>query len=339
MHPEDFLRSELGQIECQAAEWMTRCDRGLTAVEQDNYLQWLQMDSRHAPAIARQEATLQRLARLREWQPKQGTEPNPDLFAPPRHRARWLVPLSLAAAAALAVGAYLGWRAGAQVLSAPAKNYLVVGERLALPDGSVVELRDGTRVSLQFTAAERRVRLMGVEALFTVAKNPARPFVVEAGAVAVRAVGTAFDVRLDAASVEVLVTEGKVQMEESGGANLQAPFVRSALVTAGEMADVSLASVVPPRVVHLTPAAISEALEWRKPRLQFYETPLSEAVAEFNRHNRRHLTLGEPDLASIPIGGTFHVDDVDGFVRLLEITLKLKAQPRVSGAIVLTRSR
>ncbi len=338
MTPDEFPRSETDRIEQQAAMWMIRCDRGLTAGEQDDYLQWRRKDPRHAPAMARQEATLRRLAQLRAWQPQQGTEPNPDLFAPPGRRLRWLVPVSLAAAAMLMAGSYLGWRAWSRTLLTPSKNYLVVDERVALPDGSVVELRDGTHLEMKFTPGERRVRLSGLEALFTVAKNPARPFIVEAGSVAVRAVGTAFDVRLDAASVEVLVTEGKVRMDGSPG-NPAQPLARSSYVVAGERADVSLSSTAAPHVTRLTPAEISEALDWQKPRLQFYETPLADAVAEFNRHNRRQISLGEADLAAQPIGGTFQVDDVDGFSHILEITLGLKAEARGPDRVVLTRGR
>src|SRR5204863_5888557 len=82
------------------------------------------------------------------------------------------------------------------------------------PDGSVVELNRGAVVSAHFTASERRMRLVSGEANFKVAKDPQRPFVVEARGVAVRAVGTAFNVRIDAVSVEVLVTEGVVNVAQ-----------------------------------------------------------------------------------------------------------------------------
>jgi transmembrane sensor len=91
------------------------------------------------------------------------------------------------------------------------KSYLHVNERLALPDGSRVELKDGSEVVVQYSASERRVKLTGGEAHFTVWKDKTRPFIVNAAGVEVRAVGTAFNVRLEAKSVEVLVTEGRVE--------------------------------------------------------------------------------------------------------------------------------
>ena len=72
----------------QAADWLARRDRGLSGAEQDNYLEWLRQDARHAELIARHEATARRMQQLARWQPATSSEPNPDLFARPR-RAWW----------------------------------------------------------------------------------------------------------------------------------------------------------------------------------------------------------------------------------------------------------
>ena len=105
---------------------------------------------------------------------------------------RWI---AVAAAAALVLAA--GWWTLRSVVSLPpAAHYVTtVGgyERVMLADGSVLELNGDTEAEVRFTAAERRVRLARGEAHFTVAKNSARPFWVEANDVAVRAVGTAFN--------------------------------------------------------------------------------------------------------------------------------------------------
>src|SRR5688572_18088066 len=94
----------------EAARWLARRDRGFNAAEQDEYLQWLRSDPAHAEALARHEATLRRMMGVAEWQPAHSAEPNPDLFAPPG-RGRWRVAVRvLAAAAALAVAGFVGWR-------------------------------------------------------------------------------------------------------------------------------------------------------------------------------------------------------------------------------------
>ena len=371
MPAEPHQRSE--SIDKQAAEWLSRRDRGLSSAEQDDYLQWLHQDTRHGDALARHEATLRRMMRLGDWQPALSDEPNPDLFAPNRRSPRRA--FALAAAVALAIGGMLVWPAGPAVPAVAHKSYLRINEREALTDGSLVELKDGSRIAVEFSEAERRVRLTGGEAHFTVAKDSVRPFVVETGGVAVRAVGTAFSVRLNAASVEVLVTEGKVAVDRhelatAGGQSRSPapegqrprvePEVRSrrseeaesdppstlrprfggTLLIAGQRALISLAAGDPDlRVTNVTPQEIKGALAWQAPRLQFFETPLAVAVAEFNERNSTRLVLGEPNLGTVLIGGTFRVDNVEGFVRMIEVTLDLRAEPRGGNELVLKRSR
>jgi len=205
-----------GSARDEAADWVARRDRGLSAAEQDDYLQWLAGDPRNAARVARHEATFARLQRLAQWQPGGAADPNPDLFAPPQARGlRRLLPV-LAAAAAVLVAAALP-PATPPVAAVPVQNFLRVNEKRALPDGSVVELKDGSRIDVEYAPELRRVRLHG-EAHFVVAKDATRPFVVEAGGVAVRAVGTAFNVRLEGGTVDVLVTEGRVQVEAAASA-------------------------------------------------------------------------------------------------------------------------
>ncbi len=332
----------------EAARWLARRDRGLTPAEQDAYVQWLTADPRHAEILAQHAAAFERMMQLYHWQPGQSADANPDLFAPRPLRPwrRW--GLSLAAAAALVLGGMLLWREASPIVAPEhPKSYLRVNERRALPDGSVVELKDGSRITLEFSAAERRVHLIG-EAHFQVAKNPT-PFVVVAGGVVLRAVGTAFNVRLDADTVDVLVTEGKVSMTktpfpEVDSASPSVPTtveaaVPAKLIAAGQRAIVPLTPETEPRISQVSPAEAKEILGWQAPRLQFFETPLAVAVGEFNRHNRTRLVIAERELNAVPIGGTFRADNPEGFVRVLELTLEIKAVPRDGGEIVLTRSR
>jgi transmembrane sensor len=113
----------------------------------------------------------------------------------------------------------------------------------------------------------------------------------------------------------------------------------AAVLVAGQSATVSRTGNERPRVSDVAPAEIERALGWQAPRLQFSETPLAVAVAEFNQRNRTRLVLGEPELGKIPIGGTFRVDNVEGFVRLLEATLEIHAEVRAGGIIILSRHR
>jgi transmembrane sensor len=325
-----------------AARWLARRDRGFSRAEQDEYLEWLRADPRHAEAMQRCGEALERMMHLYDWQPVHMAEPDADLFAPPRRRfRRWSV-AALAAAAALALILGWQWRAGSRRPApelAAERSYLQVNERLALPDGSRVELREGCRVEVRFSSTERRVRLHGGEAHFTVWKDPARPFVVEVAGVEVRAVGTAFSVSWRQDDVSVLVTSGTVKVAVGAAAAEAGP---APLVTAGQRAIVprgepETAAFRGPRVDAVTTEELGRALAWLEPRLRFEATRLADAVRQFNRLNRQQLVLADAALAELRIGGTFRPDNVEAFVRLLEATFGLQAEKRGANEIVLRR--
>ena len=321
-----------------AADWLVRRDRGLTAAEQDEFLQWLAVDPRHGEWFALHRSVVADFSALARWRPEHSEEPNPDLLAPPRRKIRWLAPTVLASAAAIALTA-IWWRA------APATpNTAVVAsneiKRLILEDGSAVELNQGAVVTTEFSATERRATLVHGEALFVVAKNPLRPFVVRAGSVDVRAVGTAFSVRLDSSAVEVLVTEGRVAVDHStaSGSNI-APRTSSSEISSGHRATVSLSSSEPPQIVAISPEAIAHHFNWQPTLLDFSSAPLSAAVAEFNRRNHVQFILADDELAAMPIVASIRSDNVEGFAQFLAAAPGVQIERRGATEIVVNRKR
>jgi transmembrane sensor len=265
------------------------------------------------------------------------------LLARPRWWRRWGLP-AFALAAALAVIATLALhRRTSPAPAAPAvaqgKGLRVIPrpERLTLADGSIVELNHDSKLEPAFVSAERRVRLVRGEAHFTVAKNPARPFVVEAGAVAVRAVGTAFDVRRGDAAVEVLVTEGRVQLERPAPA-AGAPAPAPTPLAAGERAIVDQSGAAP-AITAVSAGDIERALAWQGVMLKFSDLPLGEVVTEFNLRNPQQLLTADAETAQVLVGGTFRADNVEAFVRLLELSFGVTAERRADGTTVLHRAR
>lgn len=327
----------------EAAQWMARRDRGLTPAEQDAYLQWLAERGSRAALMAECEHSWQRLDVLRHWRPAHSEHPNPDLLAVRRpRRAAWLR-ATLAAAAVLTMAVLMGWQAvrfasdgGAQIVPGP--------ERMVLDDGSLVELQEGARVAVHYSAQVRRVQLEHGEAHFTVAKNPDRPFVVEVDGYAVRAVGTAFLVQRRRGEVAVLVTEGRVQMRTGLATGSQESAVARggsvlADLTAGQLAtatrtDASESAQVSVR--DLTPLEIDAALEWRGIRLEFDDLPLRDVVKAFNRYNTRQIVIADPATAEIRVGGHFRADNLGAFVRLLDSGFGVSAEER-DDVVVLRR--
>jgi transmembrane sensor len=98
-----------------------------------------------------------------------------------------------------------------------------------------------------------------------------------------------------------------------------------------------MAAVAAPVVAPVTAEDIRRELDWQAPRLQFNETSLADAVAEFNRLNRHQLVIADPVLNALRIGGTFRPDNVEGFVRLLATTLEVRAEPAGADRTILRR--
>lgn len=259
-----------------------------------------------------------------------------------RFRLRLGIGLGLAgvAGASILVCSRMPPRRPVAVLAPPGAElpaFAQLPSREILPDGTVAELRDGTRISVAFTPALRRVELLSGEARFQVTKNGRRPFLVVARGIQVRDIGTVFAVKLAAASVEVLVTEGRVAV-----ARTSAPAPMSAAEVGGSPAPMAL-GVVPagnrirvelagsrqiPRVEPVSAAEIAHELSWRIPVLHLSGTPVSEIVPLLNRYGDTHIVLGDPALASLELSGSLRADNTSTFLGILGLQFGIRAKPR-----------
>ncbi|MEJ1964458.1 MAG: FecR domain-containing protein [Gammaproteobacteria bacterium] len=187
-----------------------------------------------------------------------------------------------------------------------------IGEQrvIALADGSSIELNALSRVRVRFSEAERDVDLLAGQALFRVAKDRSRPFVVRGGVASVRAVGTQFDVYRRKDSMVVTVLEGRVAV----------PLAKARgdiEVSAGEQILVS-PEVAPAPPKHVN---VESATAWRKRQLVFRATPLREVAEEFNRYNERKLVVADARIESLQINGVFSSTEPASLIRFL------RAQP------------
>ena len=346
--PDHSSSASSPDLEDAAIAWLTERDDGFSPAREREFAQWLRADPRHAATVARLEQTLGLLGELPAFRSEINTAfdraapivPFPPI-APPvvvrPARRRPGVFAGIGLAAALALGSFLGWHA---LLPPAAIQYTttVAGyERARLDDGSTLELNAASAARVQFTAAERRVELTNGEAHFAVAHDTARPFIVSAGGIAVRAVGTAFNVRYTAeGAVEVTVTEGKVSVGQSAPASSAAES--APLVSAGQRI-VLPQHAPPPSVEQVDPAALRAALAWQSRLADFAEAPLAVVIARFNTRSRVQLILVDPELGARPVGGTFALDESEAFVRLLERDGEIIGERRGETEIHLRRER
>jgi transmembrane sensor len=208
-----------------------------------------------------------------------------------------------------------------------------VGGLASVPmdDGSKILLNTNSLVTLEVSDQERRVNLSRGEAFFEVAKDPTRPFVVYADDKRVVAVGTKFAVRLDRGAVQVAVTEGQVRVEKEAVVGERQALANLA---AGSVASAQQGKVF---VRAAALADVERSLSWRSGHIVLRKMSLPDAVAEFNRYNRRQLVIEDPALREIRVGGNFQSNNVDGFVRLLQAGFAVRTEER-SDRIILTRA-
>lgn len=201
-----------------------------------------------------------------------------------------------------------------------------VGEQrtLQLADGSEVRLDTGSAIRVRFEGGRRLIELERGQALFEVAHDPSRPFVVEADGTAVTAVGTVFDVRRQDGIVRVTLVSGAVDVTREGGAG-------PARMRAGEQAVVSGAGVRT-RVVD-----VASATGWADGRIVFRDESLRSAVAEVNRYLTEPIVLEVGELAETPVNGVFRTGDRDAFASAAAEALGLRASVRPDGSLLLSR--
>jgi transmembrane sensor len=341
-------------IEATAAAWLAQRDDGLSDEETAEFSKWRNADVRHETAVQRLEVTLEALHTLSTYRPQAAQHPDRNLLDPAEPASVSRFPRWTLVAAAMLTGALivLTWLRFPLEMSsesaAPLTYATTTGgfQRVALADGSIIELNSDSEAVVEFGPHFRLVHLTRGEADFTVAKNKERPFIVSAGHVAVRAVGTAFNVRLADRSVDVLVTEGtvKVAKAEAAPSTGQAfePHHELATVTAGQRVLVpaeTAASTEKPQVENVSSDRILDTLAWKEARMVFLDTPLGEVLAQFNRRNSIQIVLGDADLASLPVDGNFRAKNVDAFVRLITGDHEIVAEPMGTDRIVLRRAK
>lgn len=350
----------------QAAAWLCERDEGFAPGRAEAFAAWCAADPRHAAAVRQIERAMDLLEAMptvrRPLEARFGPLPSspaasevpaatsalrPPSSAPrsPPRRASLGRRTFVAAAAALVLSLAGAWYYATHIAGRDHfVNDTAAPQQLALRDGSTVHLDARSVLRVDFSGHDRRVRLEAGQAHFEVAHDAAHPFIATAAGVAVRAIGTAFSVRLGSTAVEVLVEEGRVEVAPAAPppANAAAPAAAPPQLTAGERAVVAradAAAAAPPQITKVEAPELREALAWHRRTVVLSDVPLAEVIARFNRRNAVQLVLADAELHDRRIGGVLALDQVEAFVALLERGGDIVAERRSPEEIVLRRAR
>lgn len=319
-------RMDQSAVEVEAAAWIAQLDGGeLSDADQAALREWCARSEAHRSALRRMGAI---------WSELDGLAVLPDLVAPPATEARparlrWNTFWAAHAAMLLlaVTSGLLLWTRylpGTGSAEQPVQIYATqVGEvkPLQLVDRSFAHLNTNSLVEIDYRTNERRVRLIKGEALFDVAKDRDRPFVVYAGANTVRAIGTRFAVRISPKDVEVIVGEGQVELARAatGGSGPVHPVPLSSLRSQqAARIDADARMGDPVHIDTIDAGELARRLSWATGVLVFDGEPLQKVIEEVSRYTPLRIVIGDPSLRELPVGGRFRVGETQALFDVLE---------------------
>ena len=332
----------------EAAEWMLRLqDQNITRAQRSEYVRWLRESPLHVAEMLRITHVHSALTNFPHWNeiaPLDMSFPPVSTLELPRatnrrdanmsksRRNAWFWPAGVTAVFVV-VSLVLTYfvHLGPQTIRTGA------GERreVTLVDGSVVRLSPETTLRVGFTEQERWVQLSRGDAVFRVAKNPVKPFLVETDHARVRAVGTEFGVEYQGNTVIVTVEEGRVAVTQpaTGSAPL-AQALPQIEVSLGADQQVVVPQAGPMGSIRKVDSR--RELSWADGRLVFEQEPVSEVVKRFNRFNRVQIQIRDPKLAARPVSAVFDASDPEAFIAFLESVANVRVTRSSADMIVIT---
>jgi transmembrane sensor len=316
------LRTRL-DIDEEAATWIWRMDSATAdAADRQAFDAWLRQDPRHRRAAAELSAVWGALDGLAEAKREEKIATFTNAAKPalaPNSRRGWLA--AAAMLAAIAVGALWLQKGSERQTLATA-----VGQQrnVILADGSIVTLNTNTIVETDLRRQFREIYLRKGEAHFQVAHDRSRPFLVHAGDAVVRAVGTAFEVRvMTDQHVDVVVNEGRVEVRPAAATTVRA-------LNAGERLSTASTDYA---VVPITAQQMSSELAWREGAIIFDGEPLSAAIAEIERYTDARIIVSDPQIGAMRVGGRFRTGDVQEFFNALQTALPVSIRHGGAGVV------
>lgn len=314
-------RKELAQ---EAAQWLIRLDADTPPSDEELRAlgEWLHRSPAHREELESMAALWGRMNVLTE-------------LAVPLARPAWrrtgALMAAMAAAVVLLVVVFVQSRSTNPLLETNGLYATAVGQQSVkeLADGSQVMLNTNTQIRVEYDETHRNVYLLQGEALFTVAKNPQRPFRVYAGSGLIEAVGTAFSVYLRGSQVDVAVTEGRVALASSTQslgvmsagevATIRTPAADPAADPGGEGAAV-LEEIEP-----IPPQALAQRLAWQNGVVMFSGETLENVVKELGRYTTMSIEIPDETIRSMRVGGRFPVGETEAMLAALETNFNLRA--------------
>ena len=189
-----------------------------------------------------------------------------------------------------------------------------------LPDGSLVTLNRNSKIDYpdKFTSDKREVNIEG-EAFFDVVPNPEKPFVIHAGDVSIKVLGTSFNVNAYPGNerVEVVVSTGKVQFYSESIDQIPG---KELILDPGDKGIFVNASKELLKMQNQNP----NFMAWKTRRLIFSETSLKEVIEQISKLYNIQIRTVEPGLNELKYTGHFENSSIDFILEVISLTFDIE---------------
>lgn len=328
-------------IDDEASIWLVRLDNGNLSDQARKELKtWLLADKRHSVALTAMADVWDGMDEILSQISDDNASKNVSLWPV-------LKPIFKPLALAASISFFAIFIAFMMPDNVQKNSYAtLIGQQIdaRFDDGSTIHLNTNSRIETEFSDAKRIIKLIKGEALFEVAHDPDRPFIVYAGDRLVQAIGTKFVVHLAPKNIQVTVTDGKVKMSKVA-LNTKLADIKALsnttmdkddfYLTKGEKVDVG--NDLPPKLTHIKPENLNRELSWLEGKLVFENEALFDVIEEINRYIDTQIVLKDPSMHNIPISGRFDLKDSKALIEAIELSFNMTSQRTGSNKIILTK--
>ena len=303
------------QIQAQANKWLEQQKMGLTQLQQQAFIKWLNISEAHQAAYQQSVQIDQLLTQFSEHEITQINTPHPKRFSP-----LWAI-AACVACLMLSVTGYQFWPNEASQPHYTAHYKSNRGEQfdIALPDGSQLSVDAKTQISLAYSPNTRVNTLVQGRVLFDVASDPQRPFIVSTDDTKITVLGTRFSVDKKANSTRISVEHGRVKVQKNRHI---IELVQGQHVVFSEHGM---------NVQTMDPTLVDA---WKSGRLVFSNASLIEVCAEFNRYHDAEFKFTDDLAGSLKISGTFSAIQLDNFLNLLPHVLPVEIKNKNNQVLI-----
>lgn len=192
-------------------------------------------------------------------------------------------------------------------------------QNILLPDGTTILLDAKTKANIKYFEDRREVNLDFGKALFDVAKNPNKPFIINANDIKVQVLGTNFEVRNQKNNIVIDVISGKVSIQKFENDK----YKELAILTQGK----HLAFDKQNNKYKIKDIDVKNIASWKDGIIVFQDDNLENAIEEFKKYKNLNVFI-DKNVQKFSVSGSFKIEEFDKFLFALSKIYSLKVDKR-----------